>query len=689
MLCVFGFGWLIFEAETGKTGRLVVVDSETVSFKNRLASYRSGGWVPRGVMQCAILTVPASPRSGGKIVRARRTAGGPRTPYDRPRLANPEPESPNWISKLIFSPTRAIANGAGKLISSVFSQDDSSSSSSSSSSSGSDSSSEENVDNNYGDDDDDISSHGADILKESSGKSEIIKGFRKDAEPMIGQRDSMCAIEELLMQETFTREEGNRLVNIIKARVLEGFSSKGAESRGLAGIPKETTGDEEDLRCTAIMEAKKWLSAKKLKSASKPDVGDVVDDEAVSPVDMAKLYMRTRPQWASPTFKHAEFISQSPTHTHLFKEETPFSIGGSALSASKAKRDTPTTGSWNIQEEIQKVRVKATEEMLRNLPSKKLDWSSRASPISLLAKNIDANVVEKVDASTRLVDDALLTGIFGTRRLQGMFLFWFESEIKKNGIVENLRYGIFISASSGMEITPDGLQNEGPSINRVDIISEQNQDMEVTDVVDGKGGTMDDLGDRVCDEQRLQSSQDVEIRTIPLSDSGVDVVSNHNDASATEKQLRPIAEGSIQGKSLEFWLLYPKSLESNCTTTEGAGNESIYESNGLPPGNGLSTEAVTEQDAMPDGEEHDLVNSSYEKIADGVFEDESCELLSEASVEVPYDYITNGSPNVAQRYSTRQGLKRGLAPNATGDVEKQHGKRPARYNRRKQGISTQ
>ena len=103
----------------------------------------------------------------------------------------------------------------------------------------------------------------------------------------------------------------------------------------------------------------------------------------------------------------------------------------------------------------------------------------------------------------------------------------------------------------------------------------------------------------------------------------------------------------------------------------------------------LTTEAVTEQDAMLDGEEHDLVDSSYEKIADGVFEDESCELLSEASVEVPYDYITNGSPNVAQRYSTRQGLKRSLAPNATGDVEKQHGKRPARYNRRKQGISTQ
>lgn len=43
------------------------------------------------------------------------------------------------------------------------------------------------------------------LLNQSSGKSEIIKGFRKDAEPMIGQRDSMRAIEELLMQETFTR----------------------------------------------------------------------------------------------------------------------------------------------------------------------------------------------------------------------------------------------------------------------------------------------------------------------------------------------------------------------------------------------------------------------------------------------------------------------------------------------------
>lgn len=100
---------------------------------------------------------------------------------------------------------------------------------------------------------------------------------------------------------------------------------------------------------------------------------------------------------------------------------------------------------------------------------------------------------------------------------------------------------------------------------------------------------------------------------------------------------------------------------------------------------------------MLDGEEHDLVGSSCDKIGVGGFEDESCELLSEASVEVPYasdtmhenDYIINGSPNVAHRYSTRHGSKRSVAPNATGDADKQHGKRLSRYNRRKQGISTQ
>lgn len=38
------------------------------------------------------------------------------------------------------------------------------------------------------------------------------------------------------------------------------------------------------------------------------------------------------------------------------------------------------------------------------------------------------------------------------------------------------------------------------------------------------------------------------------SDDGLNVACNHEDTGATEKQLSPIAEGSIQGKFLNCWL---------------------------------------------------------------------------------------------------------------------------------------
>ena len=69
-------------------------------------------------------------------MRPRRAAGA-RTPYERPRLANPEPENPNWLSRLIYSSTRTIATGAGKLLTNVFFPESSSSESESESSSAS------------------------------------------------------------------------------------------------------------------------------------------------------------------------------------------------------------------------------------------------------------------------------------------------------------------------------------------------------------------------------------------------------------------------------------------------------------------------------------------------------------------------------------------------------------------------
>lgn len=79
------------------------------------------------------------------------------------------------------------------------------------------------------------------------------------------------------------------------------------------------------------------------------------------------------------------------------------------------------------------MRAKATEEMLRNLPSKRIDWSTsafenRASSCSLLAEKLDANVGEKVDNSTKSVDAYLETaaGRSGSHRFQGIILCWLE-----------------------------------------------------------------------------------------------------------------------------------------------------------------------------------------------------------------------------------------------------------------------
>lgn len=55
------------------------------------------------------------------------------------------------------------------------------------------------------------------------------------------------------------------------------------------------------------------------------------EDDGGSPVDVAKLYMRALPPWASPSNQHGELRSTSPLGLQLFNEETPYSIGGTSV----------------------------------------------------------------------------------------------------------------------------------------------------------------------------------------------------------------------------------------------------------------------------------------------------------------------------------------------------------------------
>lgn len=186
-------------------------------------------------------------------MRGRRIAAA-RTPYYRPTLEPPVPENPSWL----VSTTRMIASGAGKLISSVFGSDSSSSSSSSSSaSSGGESSAEDNVDDDNNDMD--TSSHRADKLTKTEAATEIIKSFRKEPQPSTGKSETKCLIEQLLMQETFSREECDRLIEIIRSRAIGCPTADDGLYGRLSEHPDRIVDSDApmpDLR-TAVMEAKK------------------------------------------------------------------------------------------------------------------------------------------------------------------------------------------------------------------------------------------------------------------------------------------------------------------------------------------------------------------------------------------------------------------------------------------------
>ncbi|CAN6540153.1 unnamed protein product [Malus baccata var. baccata] len=499
-------------------------------------------------------------RSGGKFVRPRRSTGA-RTPYDRPRLVNPAPpENPSWFSRLIYSPTRKIASGAGKIISSVIGPDSSSSSSSSS----------DDGDDDDDDDDEDISTQEDDGLNKRNGTSEEIKFLGKEPPSTLGKSDNKHVIEQLLIKETFSKEECDRLIKIIKSRVVGFTNAEDAEN---------TRPDAE----SPVMEAKKWLSEKRLGSTSKPvlDHGTHTlsslmfpqggEDEGGSPVDVAKVFMRARPSWASPSIKHGELRSPSSIGMQHFDEETPYSTGGNSAPTSKLKRDAPATGSWNIQEEIRRVRSKATEELLRSLPSTRIDWSASA----LEKRNV-------------------LGSLPGGQR---------EDDVGDQ--LHNCKYAIV------SEKTQYGLQKEDFPLPDSDAAS-----------MDGKG-TQNALEEMFSSGQRLEASE--YIKTAP-SDAGGGDFDGHKDPSRSEQQ-NPVVGGTVQVPD-------SKLHDATCSMTEVTASRSAYTANGFPSSvAGLSAQLNTAENAVLNGESN-AVSPSHEIAATDLTLDDIREFLNEPTVEV-------------------------------------------------------
>ncbi|GER39767.1 transducin/WD40 repeat-like superfamily protein [Striga asiatica] len=286
--------------------------------------------------------------AGGKIVTNRRKQRLSTTPYDRPppQLSPPpQPKSPNWFTGVVVPSARFLVSGAGKILSSIFSDSESSSSEDDESAS-----------------DDDIGNENLHEILYSG-----VNTSNEESQLNTWSSDTKWTIEQLILQETFSREECDKLIKVLNSRVTVA---------GEKNLPAEKTVDNEDIDMysKAIQEAKKWFQDKKVGSSSVAELAHEisninsghVETGGGSPVDVARSYMKDRPPWTSPT-KSVD-LRTPLRRMELFKEGALYSVGQDSLSSSNKR--SSISGSWNILEELRRVRSKATEDMLRTPPSK-------------------------------------------------------------------------------------------------------------------------------------------------------------------------------------------------------------------------------------------------------------------------------------------------------------------------------
>ncbi|XP_024995702.1 protein KAKU4-like isoform X4 [Cynara cardunculus var. scolymus] len=228
-------------------------------------------------------------RSGGKIVKRRRTAAR-KTPYDRPTPPL-QPESPNWFNGLV-SPAKFVVGGATKLLSSIWNPKGWGSHSSSSDS---DSDSEGIIGDDY---------------EDNENLSDVGGGLNQKKGSSPGKSEILYLVEQLLMLESFSREECDRLIGIINSRVVECTMRDGTDVE----LKNPDTCNQ------AIMEARKLITQNLVGSSSKSDLDSIHGSKALV---------------------------------------TP-------------NRDYLSAGSWNIQEEVRRLRSKATEDVLSRHQSPKL-----------------------------------------------------------------------------------------------------------------------------------------------------------------------------------------------------------------------------------------------------------------------------------------------------------------------------
>ncbi|XP_047972375.1 protein KAKU4-like isoform X2 [Salvia hispanica] len=246
--------------------------------------------------------------AGGKVVSNRRKQRIAATPYDRtpPSLL---PKSPSWFSGIVVPSARAIASGAGKIISAIFSE------SSSSSSEDEDFASDDTVNDNFPK----LPCNQENTLIEKIETSSEMMQHGQEPQLKLWMSETKKIIEQLIMMHTFSSEERDMLIEVLNSRVIDSSIEAGDKS-STVGSP--------DLLDRAVQQAKKWFQEKKA----------------------------------------------------VLGSVTELAQGSSNLNSTMIEHNRKlfASGSWNIQEELQRVRSRAEEDNVCS-PSTKPDPSHSAA----------------------------------------------------------------------------------------------------------------------------------------------------------------------------------------------------------------------------------------------------------------------------------------------------------------------
>ncbi|XP_058067987.1 protein KAKU4-like isoform X2 [Magnolia sinica] len=596
--------------------------------------------------------------SGGKILRGRRTASRPVSPYLRPNPPPSRPQNSTWFSGLF--------SGAGKLLSSVF-RPSPSPPLSESASSKDDDDDDDDDDNDDRDNDDDILSKAVEELDQANNGMAPVSN--EDCaivtQPAAQKSEAKLAIEQLLRQETFSRDECLELTKLIQSRVVDSPTTGGEDATGkglhdrnlrsdvaspeapvawrslsqtrktseafpysaglLAALSPSASAlqaHSPDVRDTAIMEARKWLEEKKMEqsSNSERDHGPcalntamlpcVSEGEVSSPVDVARSFMRAQPPCASPSLSNARFNTPPPIGPQLSKDESPYTIVTRSLTSSNVlKRNSLAIGSWDITEESRRVRLKPTDDMLEPPAVRQIDSSTTISEHKMVQSPAAADKREVVGITNDSNSLPPAKSVDASADLPA------ESSVGRDGILHS-------SAEKSVEVNPsvtDGVDNM--TENQVLVIN-----------ISGS-------------EPKVMTSEEAN-----PSDAGG--VADYNDAHASVQEIGSQVGKTVQDKSHSEPHQLSGLKETSSTHDSrlpGAEIQMQKEANGSEGGNDANGSFKSSSSAEMKGDlgmkpsvkiDQNSIGLSHAVLATGKLA-ETWELSSEVSMEFPVTTETN------------------------------------------------